>query len=128
MTVTDVIIGDEAWDILLEANQFNDPPAEDTDYILVKIKVRYIGQQDEPVDMSSYHVRLLNSNREEYETPVLVEPVPRFDFDMYPGAEAEGWLAFAGFKDDSGFMIRFNPEYSSDSPEIRYLSLDATGR
>ena len=128
MTVTDVIIGDEAWDILLEANQFNDPPANDTNYILVKIKVRHIGGGDEPVDMSSYHVRLLNGEHEEYDTPVLVEPVPRFDFDLYPGAEAEGWIAFAGFKDDSGFMLRFNPEYSSNSPEIRYLSLDATGR
>lgn len=128
VTITDVIIGDEAWDILLEANQFNDPPGSDTDYILVQVSIRYIGQGDKPIHISSYNLKLLNSAGEEYADPALVEPTPRFDFDMYPGAEAVGWLGYAAFKDDSGFMLRFNPTYSADSPEIRYLSLDASGR
>ena len=128
LTITDVIIGAEAWDILLEANQFNDPPGDDTDYILVKARIRYIGQGDAVVHMSPYHLKLLNGSGEEYADPVLVEPRPDFSFDMYPGAEAEGWLGYAAFKDDSGLMLRFNPTYSNDSPEIRYLSIDASGR
>ena len=128
LTITDVIIGDEAWEILHEANQFNDPPGADTDYILVKISVRYIGQEREPFNMYSYHLKLLNGTGEEYADPVLVEPRPDFDFKMYPGAVAEGWLGYAAFKEDSGLMLRFNHTYDADSPEIRYLSLNASGR
>ncbi len=128
LTVMDVIIGDEAWDILLETNRFNDPPTNDVAYVLLKLKVRYIGQGDTPADMSGYRLQLLNASGELYDTPSLVEPRPRFDFNMYPGAEAEGWLALAVPKSDPTFMLRFNPEYGEDNPDIRYLSLDATGR
>ena len=128
LTVTDVVIGDEAWEMLLDANQFNDPPDKATDYILAKINARYIGQGDEAKDIHGFHFDLLNGDGELYETPSLVEPMPDLNFDMYPGAEVEGWLAFAGLKDDTGFMLRFNTTYQDDSPEIRYLSLDASGR
>lgn len=128
LTVTDVVVGEEAWEMLLDANQFNDPPGRGVEYVLAKIKIRYLGQGDQPTNMYSYYLRLLNHDRDAYDTPALVEPIPRFDFVMYPGAEAEGWLALAARQGDTGLMLRFNPTYQDDSPEIRYLSLDAGGR
>jgi hypothetical protein len=128
ITVTDVILGDEAWDILLQTNQFNEPPPEGIMYVLVKAKARYLGQSDEPAQIFSYHLNLRGESGTLYTPPPLVEPTPWFDFDMYPGAEAEGWIALAVPNDESEFVLRFNPGYGDDDPEIRYLSLDATGR
>lgn len=128
ITVTDVLLGDEAWDTLLQANQFNDPPPEGMTYVLIKVKARYLGQNDVPAQIFSYHLNLLGDSGTLYTTPALVEPTPWLDYRMYPGAEAEGWIALAVPNDESGFVLRFNPGYGVDHPEIRYLSLDATGR
>ncbi len=128
LTITDVIVGDEAWETLFAANKFNDPPPPGIIYILVKANVRYIGQDDEPKYMNGYYLKLLGESGTLYDTPPLVEPRPWFEFAFFPGGEAEGWLAVAGSQDETEYMLRFNPLYNDDNPGIRYLSLDTTGR
>ena len=42
--MNEVVRGEDAWTMVQDANEFNNPPANGMEYIAVKIHVRYIGK------------------------------------------------------------------------------------
>lgn len=122
ITVSEVIRGDSAWNMIAEANQFNDPPADGMEYVLARLIVRNISSQDsaEVIDSSSFSTT--GSANTVHDTPTIVEPEPILDHRLYPGGEAEGWIALQAAEGEENLMIIFEPFFSTG--ERRFLSLE----
>ncbi|MGC9356573.1 MAG: hypothetical protein ACP5GX_01845 [Anaerolineae bacterium] len=119
--VEQVIWDDEAWELLLDANQFNDPPAQDKRYLLVSVWARYIGVEEGPVRAYTYQFSLLGSDQILYNPPALVEPEPELNVSLYPGGEAVGWVALEVDRFAERPLLVFEPSYSDE--ETRYFAL-----
>ena len=121
--VADVVSGAPAWEIVLDANQFNDPPAPGMMYVLVKVRARYIGLADGEHAISDSAFTLLTNSGEELPSPSVVEPEPELFFDLYAGGEVEGWIVLQAPEEAKNLTLYFNPAYDGSGVNGRYLSL-----
>lgn len=125
ITLLKQIRGEEAWEMVRAANQFNDPPAAGMEYIAVRLHVRYIGSQEMAANIDEGAFRATGANNVLYANPMVVNPEPTLDIDLYPGGEYEGWIVVQAANGESNMLLYFNPMYSFDRESIRYLALDA---
>lgn len=103
ITLLEVISGDEAWELIKAANQFNDPPGEGMQYIMAKFSVTYhtdIGGEDRPLELNSVNFSYSTSSYRIEDLPRVVEPDPAFDIELYEGATGEGWVVFLANADE----------------------------
>ena len=121
-TVLEVLRGDEAWDALYEANEYNDPPEEGMEYVLVRASVRNISDDDEPKRCDYDLLDIVGQNREIYDKPFLTEPEPELDAWLYPNGETEGWVVLQVAEDEGGLVLILSDSYFSS--DKRYLSLE----
>jgi hypothetical protein len=121
--VTDVLWGEQAWEVVLDANQFNDPPPEGMMYVLVNVRVRYIGLADGEHNVSDSAFTLLTSTGEEMTSPSVVSPEPELFFDLYAGGEVTGWIVLQAPQEAKNLALYFNPAYDGSGVNGRYLSL-----
>ena len=107
--VLSVIRGQEAFQALLDENQFNDPPLEGMEYMLVKIGVDYLtsNQQDLLVEISSYDFKSV-SNNQILDSPFAMVPEPELDVSLFPGGHGEGFIALQVYANDPAPLIVFN--------------------
>ena len=96
ISIQEVIRGEDAWAIILDTNQFNDPPPHGMEYLLIKVRGRYIGTDEGPHNLSRYDFWLLDDTDAEYEIPSVVHPEPELYFELFPGGEVEGWIVMQG--------------------------------
>jgi len=129
-SVLELYAGDAAWDRIIEANQFNDPPEEGMVYILMKMRLRYIGFEEAGAQVSLYSdlFTLLDNDGNRYDVPSVVEPEPDLDGRLFPGGTLEGWMVLQApesiiFESRLLFQPRTNPV-----DNLRYLSLVDYGR
>ena len=121
-TVLEVLRGGEAWDALYEASEWNDPAEEDMEYVLVRLNVRNISEEDEP-KFCDYDVSgIVGENREVYEHPFVTVPEPELRAWLYPNGEVEGWVALQVAEDEGGLILILSDSYFS--PDKRYLLLE----
>lgn len=120
ITVQEVVRGDEAWTMVQEANQFNDPPAEGMEYVAVRVHVRYIGTEDETENIDAFAFRTMGDQNVRYEIPSVVDPQPVLDVSLYPGGEYEGWATYQAALGESNVLLLFDEGFFSGE---RYLSL-----
>jgi hypothetical protein len=100
LSVTEAYRGEGAWARIKKANQFNDPPQEGMEYLLVRISVDYLeGPQDEALQMDGFDFRAV-SKGQILDVPSVVKPKPEFDISYFPGASGGGWAAYEVFADD----------------------------
>jgi len=121
-TVLEVLRGDDAWDALYEANEYNDPPEEGMEYVLVRASVRNISDDDEPKRCDYDLLDIVGQNREIYDKPFLTEPEPELDAWLYPNGETEGWVVLQVAEDEGGLVLILSDSYFSS--DKRYLSLE----
>ena len=121
-TVLEVLRGDEAWDALYEANEYNDRPEEGMEYVLVRASVRNISDDDEPKRCDYDLLDIVGQNREIYDKPFLTEPEPELDAWLYPNGETEGWVVLQVTEDEGGLVLILSDSYFSS--DKRYLSLE----
>ena len=124
MTVTEVIRGEEAWKLLLAANQFNDPPDDGMEYVLVRVRVRLVAAQELAEYVNGYDMRASGSAGIIYEPRSLVEPEPRLDVALYPGGIHEGWVALQIAAGEAGIMMVYESLFDFTGENTRYLSLE----
>jgi hypothetical protein len=122
-SIVEVVRGAAAWSMVLEENQFNDPPKENHEYIAVKMNVRNISTEDVSQDISSYFYNLTGSENILYDLPSVVEPEPALDISLYPGGEYQGWVVFDHLIGETNLMFAFEETWSFES-NVRYLALD----
>jgi hypothetical protein len=123
VTAIDMLRGGDAWIVVLDANQFNDPPAEGMEYILVKMRARYIGTEDDYNSISGFFFESSGENKVIYDLPSVVDPSPEFDCGLYPGGLCEGWVTMQAAVDEAGVMAIFEPPFEFGEENIRFLSL-----
>lgn len=124
ITVLDAIRGDDAWALIQQANQFNEPPADGNTYHLVRIGVRNVSSVDEANSIDGFDFNLTGGNLIFYDNPSIVEPDPSLDYYLYPGGMAEGWIAMESGAEETGLMLVFEPAFSFSDEDVRYLAID----
>jgi hypothetical protein len=126
LSVIEVVRGENAWKMVQEVNQFNEPPAEGMEYIAVKVHVRYIGTDENSWTVDSGYFRTTGSAGVLYDSPSVVDPEPSLDADLFPGGEYEGWVVVQAAIDEPGVMLIFSPWYEFGDVNTRYILLEPT--
>jgi len=95
VTVVDYIRGEKANEMIKDANMFNDEPKPGHEYLLVKVRVRYIdGSEMLSVNPFDFKV-VIGGAMYDYEWVVMPDETPKLEsVDLLPGGKVEGWLPF----------------------------------
>ena len=120
-----MVRGDSAWQLVQEANQFNEPPDEGYEYIAVKFYVRYIGTNEESKNIDGSFYNITGSANILHELPSVVDPEPALDIALYPGGEYSGWVVFQSIIGETDLMFAFEETWNLFGDEVRYLALDS---
>ena len=111
LTVVESYRGEEAWARLLEANRFNEPPAEGMEYLLLYAHVDYLpGVSDQTLRLDQWDLRIVSQNQV-LKPPAIVEPDPAFDLEFFPGASGGGWMAWTVFVGDEVPLLVYGLDY-----------------
>ena len=114
VALKETIRGNEAWNMIKEANQFNDNAKDGYEYILAKVKITMNNiENDQSVDVTPYMFDCFSSGDAEYTDILLVvTPSPSFSGSLYSGASTEGWVVFMVAKDDTSPKCVFEVGYN----------------
>ncbi|MFZ5918120.1 MAG: DUF4352 domain-containing protein [Chloroflexota bacterium] len=122
ITVLEVLRGDDAWDAIYEANEYNDPPDEGMEYVLLRVSMRNISEEDVP-ELADYGLfELVGDNKEVYEQIYVTVPDPELSGWLYPNGQTEGWVALQAAEGETGLLLIISDSYFSDVK--RYLALE----
>ena len=124
ITVLEVVKGDEAWAMVKDANQFNDPPKEGMQYVAIRVCARYIGTEDEPESIDDFFFNVTGDGNVVYPVPYVINPWPALDVYLYPGGECEGWVVEQAAQGEANLMAVFEPTWSFKDTEKRFLALE----
>ena len=113
LTLTNLVRGNEAWQMVYSANKFNDEPSQSQEIILAKfnVKVTNASNSEMQFNASKFDFDLVSQEGKDYEFASYVLPSPAFDAKLYEGASAEGWVAFLVNKTDERPLIVYGKEY-----------------
>ena len=101
--LAELVVGDAAWQRILENYSGSDPPAEGTQYLLARVHARYLGAGDEPqLIADSFFVGL--SGELEIDQPVVLVPDHELFGVLYPGGNTEGWVVLSVPNDDTALI------------------------
>jgi hypothetical protein len=129
VTVREMVRGDAAYARLLEANKFNDPPKDGTEYLLAFVEVRSISTKDNTVLVSGSDFYSVIAGAPDVEATALkytsaVEPAPELSFYLYPGGQAAGWVAVAIPKNNPNVRLVFASSFGSNDLNTRYFAIN----
>ena len=124
VTVTDVSF--DAWAALQEANQFNDPPADGSQYVMVTIEATYNGEESGTfwVDVS---MAFLGAGGNTFDSASAVTPNPLLDAgEAFAGATVSGMEAYEVPSDQiSGGRLIIEPTFSFDKEDRIFFAIEA---
>ncbi|WP_163969594.1 S-layer homology domain-containing protein [Oceanobacillus halotolerans] len=89
------ISGNEAWEIIRNANIFNDPPEPGMKYVLAKFRIKVLDLEEEPYNINHAKFDAVSKDGVKYDNWVSVSGLsPNLRTDIYTGGEHEGWTYF----------------------------------
>jgi hypothetical protein len=97
--------GDVAWQMISEANEFNEPAPEGMKYILAKFRFKVYELEEEPFYAYSAFFEAVSKDGVVYDPAFVVEPEPALSTELYEGGEYEGWAAFLVDENDSPLIV-----------------------
>ncbi len=124
VTILEVIRGEEALAMIMEANEFNESPAEGMEYILARVHVRYISTIDGSMYIDSTDFQATGDKNVLYEVLFVVEPEPILDIPLFPSGEYEGWIVMQASQGETGLLAVYNPLLDFSGENQRYLALE----
>ena len=94
--------GADAWDMIHDANQFNEAALEGNEYVVAKFKLEYVegvNPDDEPIESNRFDYTVFSPEYSELHGgsrthESIVCPSPEFDCKLYGGASGEGLVVF----------------------------------
>jgi hypothetical protein len=102
MALLDVVSGDEAWQMLYQANRFNKEPKSHQEYILAKFWVKIVEAEKEPFSTAHRMFTAVSAQGRVYDEFVSVMSLsPSLSTELFEGAEWEGWTYFLVDKGDN---------------------------
>ena len=115
-------VNNDAWQVVLEENQFNNPPEPGNRFYMVTVEVVNVAGAS-PLNVSPIDFELIGGNRVVYKTfqhSCGVVPDELWG-EVYPGGSVQGNLCFEVGADESGFVLVHSPGFLG---EKRFLSLE----
>lgn len=122
--ILEVLRGDAAWAKLLEVNQFNSPAPEGQEYILLNVRVKYLGEEAEAQRVDFTWFRSTGDARVKYSWPAVVEPEPELAAELFADAEASGWIALVARQGEGNMMAIFEPIVSFEEGDEIFMAID----
>ena len=108
ISVHGIIRGQRAFQRLLDVNQYNDAPDAGHEWILFRVRVRYLPNQEGTADDFNEEIVVVSSGGSLYDEEGAVEPEPDLaDLVLWPGAEQYGWVAWQVATDDQSPLMLF---------------------
>ncbi|KQL33515.1 hypothetical protein AN960_20785 [Bacillus sp. FJAT-25509] len=96
LTVEEVVRGDAAYAKLKSMNEFNDPTPEGYEWILTKVKVKFVKSATEDLAFNIdgiMNFKVVSESGDIYSGDVYGTTDPDFSYEMYVGNEKEGYIA-----------------------------------
>jgi hypothetical protein len=124
LSINQVVRGEDAWTMVLNANEYNDPPAEGMEYLAINLHVRYIGTVDKAESINGSYFSSIGKAGAAYELPLVLEPSPPLDISLYPGGAYDGWIVLQATKGETGVMLVFTPASDNVNENPRYILLE----
>lgn len=112
-------INPDAWSIIKQTNQFNDPPEEGHQFVMANIQTSYAGEESD-TPWVSLSIKYLGSDGNVYDSGCGVLPKQFSDIgEQFPGASAQGNIAWSVPSDavDGGAII-IEESFSFDSTRV----------
>lgn len=122
--VLEVVRGDEAWQAIQAANQFNEPAPEGMEYLLVKLHVKSTYADSDEHSISGSDFKVTGDRLIEYFTASVVEPDPQLDAQLFAGGETEGWSSYLIGQGESNLILIVDELLSFDENRLRFIALD----
>lgn len=107
LTVNDIIIGDEAYDMLLAENQFNDPAPEGYQWALINASIELV--ESETDDYAYYvmdHFKIVEGDGSSAPRESAVTPDEYGSEDIYSGGTSSGYSSVL-IPEDNDFLIKY---------------------
>ena len=116
------IINNDAWQVVREENQFNDPPEPGNRFYMVTVEVVNVAGAS-PLNVSPLDFELLGDDRVVYTTFQHYCGVVPDELwgEVYQGGRVQGNLCFAVGADEAGFVLIHSPDFLG---EKRFLSIE----
>jgi hypothetical protein len=92
ITITELFVGDDAWQRIREYHRSSEPPQAGMQYVLFFVEARFLGSDDVPDLIADNHF-IGMAGDQEVEQPVILVPDNELFGVLYPGGRAEGWVA-----------------------------------
>ncbi|NTW03049.1 MAG: DUF4352 domain-containing protein, partial [Oscillochloris sp.] len=129
VTVHEIVRGEAAFQRLLKANTFNDPPKEGMEYVSALVEVRSLATKDETVMVTDTDFYSVIGDAEDVEATAIkytsvVEPEPQMHFYLYPGGTGVGWVTVAVPKNTQNVRLVFGPSFGSSDLNTRYFAIE----
>lgn len=124
--VLETLRGDLAWRELQTANQFNQPPWEGSEYLLVRLRVRstFSGGQVHAISGDDFKVTgdrfLVYSSANSQ----AVAPEPRLEAILAAGEQAEGWVVYRIAQGEGNLILIVDEVLNFSDDRYRYIALD----
>lgn len=117
LSVTEIIRGSEAWNMIHQANMFNSAPKDGHEYILAKIKIDITSNanSEAAVSISDYDFTLVSSGGTDYQKQSVVTPDPVLRTKIYVGGSQSGWAVFEVKQNDQEPLIVYGRKYDGSS-------------
>lgn len=96
LTVEEVVRGNAAFAKLKSMNEFNDPAPAGYEWILTKVKVKFIKSATEDLAFNIdgiINFKVVSESGDIYSGDVYGTTEPDFSYEMYVGNEKEGYIA-----------------------------------
>ncbi|MEA4815950.1 MAG: stalk domain-containing protein [Lachnospiraceae bacterium] len=112
VTVLEALRGEDALNMVKEANMLNRSPSEDKEYIVVKVKMDVENVKDDrAISVSKYMFDCFSENNVEYDMAFVVDPEPALSGDIYDGSSITGYMTLLVDKNDISPKIVFGRKY-----------------
>lgn len=109
LAVQEVIRGEAALQRIQQANQFNDPPPEGFEFVLVYVEVSYTGADEGMLEIGKFDTSVVTNGRViAYSDTFTYSPCcldPEFEIALLSGGTAGGWLALPTSLDDPAPLL-----------------------
>ena len=109
ISVTEVLRGDDAWELIQAAHRFNAPAQEGMEYLAARIRMTYSRGPEGQTDwVHQLDFGMLSSQGLDYNIPFWLQPPePFLSARLYPGATIEAWTVWQVAIDDPAPMLIF---------------------
>ena len=98
--------------LVLQENQFNDPPNPGNHFYMVSLQVEHDPIGATPFSLNSWDFKLIGDKRKLYDSSCGVIPNELYA-EIYPGGTETGNACFEVADDDSGFMLVYSPSFEN---------------